>query len=188
MISRARKSAYLLLMVLAVTSWWLLQLSGIDEERTPVPRHSPDFFSESYVKWEMDARGGLKSKLVTDKMTHYPDDGATQLLRPQIIFANGRQTSWLVNSDEGILTDDGKKLLLKGRVVIDRGRSGRSKALKITTTDLHVEPESSYAQTSARAEILSPPNVTTGTGMKLFFAEPIKLQLLADVKGKYEKK
>lgn len=188
MISKTRKYAYWLLLILAVSSGWLLRLSGIDEERMPVPRHSPDFFSESYVKWEMDARGTLKSKLVTDKMTHHPDEKATQLVKPQIVFSNGSQASWVVDSDLGILSDDGKDLLLKGRVVIERGKSDRFRALKITTTNLHVDPETKYAQTRERAEILSPPHVTTGRGMKLFFAEPVKLQLLADVKGKYEKK
>ena len=59
--------------------------------------------------------------------------------------------------------------------------------LKINTSNLKVKPETSHAVTDQWAEIISLPNRTTGTGMKLVFAEPIYLKLLKGVKGKYEK-
>lgn len=188
MISAGKKYAYLLLLTLAIISWWLVKITGTDENRVPVPAHSPDSFSKNYVKWEMNATGTLKSKLLADKMEHYSDDGTTYLERPLIIFDNGRMPPWLIKSETGILSADGKNLLLKGQVVIARDKSDQTRAIKITTTNLNVKPETSYAETTERAELLSPPNLTTGKGMKLVFAQPIHLELLANVQGKYEKK
>ena len=53
---------------------------------------------------------------------------------------------------------------------------------------LKVKPDISYAETNQWAELISPPNKTTGTGMKMTYIEPIHLQLLANVKGNYESK
>jgi lipopolysaccharide export system protein LptC len=88
----------------------------------------------------------------------------------------------------GILSGDGKDLLLNGNVSINREKAKGVTQLTINTSVLKVNPETSYAETSEWAELISTPNKTTGTGMKLTFSEPIHLQLLANVKGKYETK
>lgn len=187
MISKTRKLSYFLLIVLSIASWWLLKLNGVEGEKIPAPPHSPDFFSIDYAKWEMDGSGLLKKKLLADTIEHFADDGSTRLNNPKIAINNKQSVSWTIHSEAGVLSDDGKNLLLTGQVIIERGQSDRQRKLKIITRNLTVKPESNHAETQERAEIINPPNVTTGVGMKMFFAEPIKLQLLANVKGKYEK-
>ncbi|NOS74084.1 MAG: LPS export ABC transporter periplasmic protein LptC, partial [Methyloglobulus sp.] len=87
-----------------------------------------------------------------------------------------------------VLTSDGKKLLLNGKVTINRAKGEGVRQLIINTSNLIVSPETSYAETKAWAELISPPNITAGTGMKVTFKEPIHLELLSKVKGKYETK
>lgn len=186
MIGTGRKYGYFFLAILAVVSWWLVKISGMDDSRLPVPVHSADYFSTKYVKWEMDAAGVLKSQLQAEKMLHYHDDGTTYLQQPLIAFSNGKMPQWQVKSETGLLSADGKDLFLEGKAVIERGKAANARAIKITTTNLKVKPETSYAETDAWTELLSPPNLTTGMGMKLVFAQPIRLELLAKVKGKYE--
>jgi len=187
MISNTRKFSYLLLIVLSIASGWLLKLNGIEDDKIPALRHSPDFFSTDYVKWEMDDRGLPKKKLVVDKMEHYADDGVTRFQNPKVDFKNHPSVSWAIRSEAGELSNDGKDLKLTGAVIIERGPSEKQRMLKIITRNLQVKPEINQAETQERVEILSPPSVTTGVGMKMFFAEPVKLRLLANVKGKYEK-
>jgi lipopolysaccharide export system protein LptC len=180
---------YLYLVVIALISWWLVELTGVVEiYHAQVPAHSPDYFSTGYTKWEMNELGTLKNKLLADEMIHYSDDGTTHLINPLMFFHNEKTPPWVVKSETGILSRDGKDLLLNGKVTIDRAKAEGVAQLTINTSELKVKPETSYAETNEWAELISPPNKTTGTGMKLTFAQPIHLQLLANVKGKYETK
>jgi len=185
---RISKYTYALLIGLAIASWWLLTLTGVDENRQPVPVHSADVFSTHYVKLEMNAAGTPKSQLVADKMQHYKDNGVTELQQPRLSFTNTTTPPWLISAEKGVLSADGKDLYLDGQVFIERAKSQNSKALKIITTNLNVKPDINFAETTQRAELLSPPNITVGKGMKLVFEQPIRLELLANVQGKYEKK
>ena len=180
---------HLYLAIIALISWWLVKFTGLDEiYHGQVPAHSPDYFSKGYTKWEMNEIGRLKNKLLADEMTHYSDDSTTHLVNPLMFFHNEKTPPWVVKSESGILSGDGKELLLNGKVAIDREKAEGVTQLTINTSALKVNPETSYAETNEWAELISPPNRTTGTGMKLTFIEPIHLQLLANVKGKYETK
>jgi lipopolysaccharide export system protein LptC len=170
-------------------SWWLVKLTGVDElGQIVVPGHSPDYFSKGYTKWEMSEQGRPKNKLLADEMIHYSDDSTTHLISPLMFFYNEKTPPWIIEAETGILSADGKDLLLNGKVVADRAAAEGVKALKIYSFNLKVKPETSYAETDEWAELVSLPNWTTGIGMKLFFAEPIHLELLSNVKGNYETK
>jgi lipopolysaccharide export system protein LptC len=170
-------------------SWWLVKLTGVDEiYQVQVPAHSPDYFSTGYTKWEMNELGTLKNQLLADEIIHYSDDGTTHLINPVMFFHNQKTPPWVVKSETGVLSRDGNELLLNGKVIIDREKAKGFTQLTINTSKLKVNPKTSYAETNEWAELISPPNRTTGTGMKLTFIEPIHLELLANVKGKYETK
>ena len=157
-------------------------------ERASIPPHSPDYFSKGYTKWEMNELGTLKNKLLSDEIIHYSDDGNTHTVNPLMFFYNEKTPPWIIKSETGILSGDGKVLLLNGKVTVNRDKAEGVSQLIINTSMLRVKLESSYAETNEWAELISPPNRTTGTGMKLIFAQPIHLELLANVKGKYETK
>lgn len=174
---------------LALMSWWLVKLTGLDEiNRTQAPPHSADYFSKGYSKWEMNESGTLKSKLLADQMIHYSDDGTTVMFKPLMYSYDEKSPPWVIQSETGLLSSDGKNLLLTGKVTIDRAKGPGFRPLTIHTSNLRVKPENRYAETDAWAELISPPNKTTGTGMKMVYAQPIHLELLAHVKGNYETK
>ncbi len=180
---------YLAIAGVALLSWWLAELTGLDDiNRATIPPHSPNYFSKGYVKWEMDEAGQLNSKLLAEQMMHYSDDMTTHTVKPVMFFFNDNAPPWVIKSDTSILSADGKDLLLNGKVNISRAKAEGVTELIINTYNLKVKPETSYAETVEWAELLSPPNVTTGTGMKLIFAKPIRLELLSHVQGKYETK
>jgi lipopolysaccharide export system protein LptC len=180
---------YLYLAVIALMSWWLVKMTGVEEIfHAPTPAHSPDYSSKGYTKWEMSELGTLKNKLLADELIHYSDDGTTHMVNPIMYSHNEKTPPWVIKSETGILSGDGKDLLLNGKVAIDRAKAPGVTPLTINTSMLKVKPETSYAETNEWAELISPPNKTTGTGMKLTYAPPIHLQLLANVKGRYETK
>lgn len=180
---------YLYLIIIALISWGLVNLMGEDAlNRIAATAHSPDYFSKAYTKLEMDGLGRPKSKLFADDMIHYSDDSTTHMENPLMYFYNETTPPWIIKAETGILSANGKDLLLNGKVVVDRAAAEGVRELKIYTFDLKVKPETSYAETDAWAELISLPNWTTGVGMKLVFAQPIHLELLSKVKGNYETK
>ncbi|NOT11001.1 MAG: LPS export ABC transporter periplasmic protein LptC [Methylococcaceae bacterium] len=180
---------YLYLALLALLSWWLVKLTGLDSiTRSNAPLHSADYFSTGYSKWEMDDRGQLKSQLLADQMIHYSDDQTTHMIKPLMYSYNEKNPPWVIKSETGILSADGNNLLLNGKVIIDRAKGPGTKPLTINTSNLKVKLATRYAETKEWAELISPPNRTTGTGMKMVYTQPIRLDLLAHVKGKYETK
>jgi len=181
---------YLYLVIASLLSWWLVKLTGLDEiiNTSHAPPHSTDYYSKGYIKWEMNEHGQLKSKLQADQMFHYRDDGSTVMVKPLMYSYDQKNPPWVMASESGIMSADGKNLQLNGSVAIDRTRGVGLRPLRINTSNLKVKPETSYAETVEWAELISPPNKTTGTGMKMTYAQPIHLELLSQVKGKYETK
>jgi lipopolysaccharide export system protein LptC len=181
---------YVYLVIATLLSWWLVKLTGLDEiiNTSHAPPHSPDYYSKGYIKWEMNENGQLKSKLQADQMFHYRDDGSTVMVKPLMYSYDQKNPPWVMASESGIMSADGKNLQLNGSVSIDRTRGVGLRPLRINTSNLKVKPETSYAETVEWAELISPPNKTTGTGMKMTYAQPIHLELLSQVKGKYETK
>ena len=180
---------YLYLGAIALLSSWLVNFIELVMPSYPdaLP-HSPDYFSTGYTKWEMNEQGDLKNKLLADKIMHYSDDGKTHTIKPVMSFYNKNTPPWVIQSESGILSTDGKDLLLDGKVTISREKAKGSVPLTINTRLLKVKPDISYAETTQWAELISPPNKTTGKGMKMTYIEPVHLQLLANVKGNYESK
>ena len=183
----SEKIIYAFLAALALLSWWLTQYSGLTEpNKTVATGTNPDYFSNGYTKWEMDETGKLKSKLTAEKMTHYTDYWATHTKKPVMEFVDENMPPWIIVAETGLLSKDGKQLQLNGKVTVNRAKGEKVRQLTINTSDTMLNPETSYAETKAWAELISPPNITTGIGMKLTFKEPIHLELLSQVKGKYE--
>lgn len=185
----SEKIIYAFLIFLAVLSWWLAQNTNlIAPSKVTKLGSNPDYFSKGYTKWEMDQTGQLKSKLMAEKMTHYDDYWATHTVKPIIHFFNEKSPPWVIEAETGLMSQDGKELNLTGKVSVNRAKSESVRQLVINTSDVTVNPETSYAETKAWAELISPPHITTGTGMKLTFKEPIRVELLSNVQGQYETK
>lgn len=177
---------YVYVALAVLLSWWLQQLNEQHEMEMKVAENSPDFFSTGYYKKEMDLDGKPKSELKADKMQHFKQDGSTHLDRPVMTLYNPNAAPWVIQSDTGIMAADGDNLQLNGQALIDREASENNSALTVKTSDLRVKLSTNYAETSAWAEIISPPNQTSGTGMQVTFVSPIHLKLLSKVKGRYE--
>ena len=182
---------YINVVIIALLSWLLLSMTEmIETQFIQVPAHSPDYYSKGYEKLEMNKFGALKNKVLANEMIHYSDDGTTHMLAPIMTFINANELTppWIVKSETGILSSDGKDLALNGQVVIERIKADGVSPLRINTSELKVKPETNYAETVTWAEIISELNVTTGIGMNMTFIDPVHLQLLTNVKGRYEKK
>ncbi len=187
MILREEFRLYLIIALVALLSWALVQWHEERKVQTQIAANSPDFFSFGYYKKQMDSEGLPKNELLADKMQHYAADGSTHLERPVMTLYNATgQSPWVITADSGIMAADGDNLQLNGKTYINREPSPSVTALTVNTSDLRVKLSSNYAETAAWAEIISPPNKTSGTGMEVTFVSPIHLKLLSKVVGRYE--
>lgn len=178
---------YLTIAAVALLSWGLVRWNEERDVQIKIAENSPDYFSFGYYKEQMDSEGLPKNELSADKMQHYSVDGSTHLEKPVMtLYGATRQSPWVIKAESGIMAADGDNLQLNGKTFINRDPSQGVTALTVNTSDLRVKLSNDYAETSAWAEIISPPNKTSGTGMQVTFVSPIHLKLLAKVKGRYE--
>ena len=77
-------------------------------------------------------------------------------------------------------------VLLQGKVNIDRSAAPGIRPMHIITSDLRVQPKNNYAETDADARANSRDDWIESTGMQIWFAERIRVKLLAKVRGRYE--
>ncbi len=176
-----------LISVLAIVSWWMSQISVSDSVKASVVApQSPDYFSTGYEKIEMDTEGKLKSKVTSEKLTHYSDTDIAELKNPVMTIYKPDAPVWVIRAKFGTVPAGGKVVFLSGKVLIDREKSPGFKEIKIITSNLLIKPEQDYAETKQWADLIMPPDRTSGKGMKVRFSNPIHLELLADVRGRYE--
>lgn len=178
---------YVYVGAIALLSWWLVQLNQHEETGGAViAQDSPDFFSNGYYKKQMDATGLPKNELKAVKMTHSKERGDTQLEKPVMTLYSPEQAPWVIVADNAVLASNGDDLQLLGDNLISREAFKRNAALTVKSRDLNVKLSSHFAKTDAWAEIVSPPNKTSGTGMEVTFVSPIRLKFFSKVKGRYE--
>ncbi len=180
--------SYWVVLLLALASWGIVQLTE-EKEKTVflAQKNSVDYFSFDYRKKELDENGRIKSLLVAREMKHYKDDGTIHLTQPVMTLYNQEGIPpWIIESESAVVEADGDNLLLQGKTVISRAAAKGKKSIKIITSELKVHLPTSYAETRKWSQIISPPDKTTGTGMKVIFKAPVKLTLLSRVKGRYE--
>jgi len=179
---------YLLLLVAAALTFWLAKHLNTDSNATPSShQRSPDYFSKDFKLTEMNPDGSPKQTLASEHLSHYDDNDTTYLKKPVLTLFDPIMPPWVIRSEMGNLSANGKNINLDGKVTIDRAANRKTKAIKIITRNLRVQPKIEYAETDEAVEITNPPHRVTGVGMRGYFTkDALKLSLLSNVQGKYE--
>lgn len=178
---------YAVLMVLAIGSWWFFQASTETSSGAKTePLRGSDYFSTGYSKIEMDANGIPKNKVIADRVVHYTDNDSTELDNPVMTIYKTDAPDWVIRSETGIVPAGGRDMFLNGKVYIQRAKAKGKKPIIINSSNMRVKPEQDYAETDEWAELIMPPNRTTGVGMQANFGEPLRIKLLTKVRGNYE--
>lgn len=178
---------YTVFVLVALLTWWFAGIFTLPELQThSAGFNSVDYYANDLVMDVANEMGYPKYQLIAASMTHYEDKDVTQLDKPIVTIFDAINPPWVIRSKSGTVSADGRKVFLGGTVYIDRERSDNTRPINVVTRDLHVEPERRYAETDKRARIVSKSDRVVGTGMRVFFSNPLKLTLLSKVKGKYE--
>ncbi len=178
------KELILLLVVFLVSMWAVNNEPEQDLFAGQVKvEHSADHFAVNYSKIAMNESGLPENKLYADYAAHYSDNNETELTRPVFTVNKTDQPPWVIRSQTGIVTDDGQTLFMRGQVYIDRAGTEEMREVNIKTSNLHVQPKKNYAETGEWAELVSGLDTISGVGMKVYYQDPLYIELLASVKG-----
>jgi lipopolysaccharide export system protein LptC len=174
------------LLTLGGGSLWLAQRSNIDPPEYRSVGHTPDYYLEGVDSTQMNPDGSPSQRLLAERLTHYPDDDSTELKLPSLTIYDETRPPWRVRSETGWLSGDGEILLLQGKVKIDRSAAPGVRPMHIRTRDLRVQPRDNYMETDALVDSRSGNSRLRAKGMQAWFNQPIRIKLLANVRGHYE--
>ncbi len=171
--------------LLALLSWWLKDTASPTKPSVDGKiRHDPDYYAENLVTFTMDQTGNVNYRLAVSHVEHFPDDDRLQLLKPQMIFYQDQHPQWTITSENGVVTANGKEILLSNNVVAIQSAKNNIATMKLTTEDLLIRPEKKYAETQSDVYLQGRYETMHAKGMKADI-EKSKIQFLSNVKGVY---
>jgi len=172
-------------LLLAAGTWWLAHQGTEEPEYEPQP-DSPDFHLEHFTATTMGPDGKPDKRLSAEHMVHYPADDSTELTRPRMTVFDEDRPPWHIRSETGWVSGDREIVLLNGEVKIDRSAAEEVRSLHLTTRNLRVQPEQNYAETDEYVYAESDNSWVESTGMQAWLKKPMRIKLLAKVRGRYE--
>lgn len=174
-----------ILLLLVLGSGWLNRTTDKKVVYQP-PAHSADYYLKQFTAVTMGENGKPDKSLSADQMLHFPDDDTTELNQPLMTVYDDDRPPWEVRSETGWVSGDKELVLLQGKVDIKRPEAPGARPFHVVTRDMRVQPNNNYAETDAYALIKSRSDWVESTGMQIWFAKPIRVKLLAKVRGRYE--
>ena len=184
--SRLNIIATLLLLVVAMISWFLANTQQEEDKVYNPQEHRPDYWAGNLDVTEMDDLGRPKYNLKAVKLVHFGDDNSTVLTEPRLTVFNEDKPPWHVDSTVGWISEDRTLVLLTGEVVIDRAGKGRLRPLRAVTSKLRVKLPEKFAETDRHVRIDSRNDWMESDGAEIWFEEPVRINFLSRVKGYYE--
>jgi len=182
-------SAWATLIFLALFAALTLWLDRVVQPSAPKldggTRHEPDYIVENFSAATLDLTGQPHYTLAAVKMTHYPDDQTTQLVRPHFMMFAPNTPPYHVYAQRGFISEDGKDAYLYDQVRLIREARGTASELTLDTSFLHLIPDADIARTDKPVVINDAHTHITAVGLKLDKRKHL-LKLLSHVKVRYE--
>ncbi len=181
-LSATRLFPLVLMLILALLSFWL-ERTAREVPAPPAPqRHDPDYSVEQFTITDFSRAGAPESTLSAAKMVHYPDDDTTALVAPRLVQSRPEQPRLLLSAERGVLSRDGAELFLHDNVVLRREALAESGESRMQTSFLHVVRARSLVRTDREVTVSEHGRTLVGLGMEYDNASR-QLSLHAQVRG-----
>ena len=178
---------FVLLLVLAGSSWWLLQMAaGPVPEFVSIAPRQVDTYLRNFKVTVMDEQGKPRQHISGEYLAHFPESRSSEVQRPVMVLFGQAPTPWELHAEQGMLYDDKENVDLMGRVDA-RNVDSQGREVTITTSDVTVNNQQQTARTAAAVSIKSWAGTTLGQGLDADFRVG-HFTLLSQVKGEYEVK
>lgn len=157
-------------LVLAGLSLWLRQvIETPDGQRDGKGRHDPDYVIHGFKVTKLTPAGRPQYVLHAETLTHYPDDDATAIARPQLTYSPVRAgaPALTMQARAGTMSADAERVDLHGDVRVERAAFAGRPPLTVRTEALTVFPGKEQARSDMLVTITEGNSHLTGAGMDL---------------------
>ena len=184
-IGSTRLFPLLVAFVLAVLTF-LLERAVREPPAGPEPRrHDPDYIVERFVLTSYGADGAVEGRVSAAKMTHFPDDGSTEVIAPRLSISKPGRPRYQGSAARATVADDGEEIFLYQDVVLIREADATRPEGRAETEFLHVVGGSALARTDRRVRLRDGDRTLIGRGME-YHHESGRFVLRHDVRGTFE--
>jgi lipopolysaccharide export system protein LptC len=183
-LSSARLFPLLLMLTLALLSFWLERLVREEPQPPAKRRHDPDYMVEGFNLVEYNRAGMPVSNLSAAKMLHFPDDDSTDLVAPRAVQTKPAEPRLSLSADRGTLSQDGNEMFLYDNVLMLRAGTASLPGSELRTNFLHVVSQRSLVRSDREVQITEPGRSLSARGME-YDNEAGLLTLYAQVRGVY---
>lgn len=184
-LSATRLFPLVLMLALALLSFWLERTARKAPAAQGQQRHDPDYSVEQFTITDFSRAGAPESTLSALKMVHFADDETTALVAPRLVQEKPQQPRLVLSADRGTLSRDGAEVFLYDNVVLLREAAAESGAARMQTSFLHVVRDRSLVRSDREVRISERGRTLVGLGME-YDNVSRQLTLQAQVRGSFE--
>src|SRR5471032_2214523 len=187
LLSNTRLFPLLLMLSLALLTFWLERAARMDQSHPSLRRHDPDYLVHNFRIVGYGPAGAPESMLSARRMVHYPDDDSTNLDSPRVLQTKSGEAPMTVTADRGALSQDGEDTFLYDHVLLVRSAIPQLPEMRVETSFMHVVRARSLFRTDREIAIHEDGRFLTGRGLE-YDNESRVLQLRAKVRGRFEQR
>jgi lipopolysaccharide export system protein LptC len=178
----------LIVLALALLSWWFQQQERSLEVSPPRDSHVVDYAMRDFEVTAMDDSGVPRHRIEAVSMVHYGDDDSAELQQPRLLLyrstADAATERWSLQAQQAWLYRGGEEMLLQGGVKLQRLDAKEQVTLALETEELRAFPDQERAETAAAVAIRERHGITRAQGLKIDLKAG-QIELLAAVRGEY---
>jgi lipopolysaccharide export system protein LptC len=186
-LSATRLFPMLLMLALALLTFWLERTARIDQSHPSIRRHDPDYLVHNFKVVSYGPTGAPISALSARRMVHYPDDDSTELDAPRMLQTKPAEAPMTLTADRGALSQDGEDTFLYDNVLLVRSAIPQQPEMRMQTSFLHVVRDRSLVLTDREIAIREEGRSLTGRGLEYDNGSRV-LHLRERVRGRYEQR
>lgn len=186
-LSNARLFPLVLMLSLALLTFWLERTVRVEENHPSLRRHDPDYIVNNFRIIGYGPAGIAESTLSARKMVHYPDDDSTDLDAPRVLSTKAGEAPMTLTADRGALSQDGEDTFLYDNVLLVRKEIPLQPEMRMQTSFLHVVRGRSLVLTDRDVAIDEVGRSLTGRGMEYDNGARL-LHLRERVRGRFEER
>ncbi|OOZ42948.1 LPS export ABC transporter periplasmic protein LptC [Solemya elarraichensis gill symbiont] len=131
-----------------------------------------------------DSDGKQRYLTQASRVIHYTDE-TSEVVDASLLVRQEKGSPLLLDADRATLMNNNKQAILHGNVHVDREASADNQAAHITSRDVSIDYEKKYAHSDAFTTIESDSQVTSGTGIDIWFDGPTRIRLLSNARSRY---
>ena len=186
-LAAARLFPLLLMLALALLTFWLERAVREEEEAPSLRRHDPDYVVENFRVMNYDLNGMVESSLTARKMVHYPDDDSTELSLPRLVETKSGKPRTDVSALRGALSQNGEEVFLYDDVLLQREATDVRSGMRIETSVLHYVRSRSMVRSDREVRITDERQTISGRGLE-YDLDAGRMALREGVRGRFEPK